>query len=335
MLNAAIIGYGGIARVHRNAYKKLEKLGVAKLVAVYDKFPEAFAAKGEINIGGGADLGEEVNCYTDLEEMLAKEKIDFVDICVPTYLHAEITIDMLRRGYSVMCEKPMSLKYSECEDMIRTAKEVNKELMIGQCVRFTPAYGHIKEALSDLRYGKPCGALFTRMSSPPVWGFEKWFMSPERSGGCLTDLHVHDTDLVRYLFGEPKEVRCMANTSICVNDTVHSSFFFDDFPVTAIGDWTLVGVPFKAEGQINFEKATLVFSSDVLTVYPKDGSESYVVALEDRSMYELELEYFVSVLEGKTKNLTNPPESAAKTIRLVECMRESAKNGGTIVKTDI
>ena len=332
MLNAAIIGYGGIARVHRNAYKNLEKLGAAKLVAVYDKYPEAFTAKGEINIGGGADLGDGVNCYTDLDEMLEKEGIDFVDICVPTYLHAEIAKDMLLRGYNVMCEKPMSLNYAECEDMIKAAKEANRELMIGQCVRFTPAYRYIKKAVSDLRFGKPCGALFTRLSPPPVWGFENWFMSPECSGGCLTDLHVHDIDLVRYIFGEPKEVSCVANTTISVNDTVHSTMFYENFPVTAIGDWTLAGIPFKPEGRVNFEKATLIFSNDVLTVYPKDCSESYVVSLEDRSMYELELEYFVSVLEGRTKNLMNPPDSAAATIKVAECLRESAKCGGRIIK---
>ena len=333
MLNVALIGFGGITRVHRSAYLELEKRNIARLVAAFDVDPSAYEKKQKINIDAGVDSAEEkVNFYSSLDEMLASEKIDFVDICIPTFLHSDMAVDMLSRGYHVMCEKPMALNYAECERMLRAAEESGRELMIGQCMRFAPEYDFIKAAISDGRFGKVIGALFTRLSAPPTWGWENWFMNPERSGGCLTDLHIHDVDLIRYLFGEPEAVSVSASSSVCVNDTVHSSFCYGAYPVTAIGDWTLSGMNFSAVGRVNFERASLTVDDSGLTVYPKESGEPYKVELPREGRYYLELEYFSRVVSGEFKNEKNPPSSAAKTIRLIELMRESInKNGEKIL----
>ena len=328
MLNAAIIGFGGIAQAHRQGYEALEKAGKVRLACAYDINPEAFEKTVAINISNGAGTAKDsVNFYTDLEEMLSKEKIDFIDICAPTYLHKELTVKMLRRGYNVLCEKPMSLSSADCEEMIATAKACGKHLMIGQVLRFYPAFEYIKEAIEDGRYGKVLNASFSRLSTPPTWGWDNWFMDPNRSGGCIIDLHVHDVDMIRYLFGEPEGVYCRASTSFCVNDVVHSTFIFGDLPVTAVGDWTQVGVPFTAIAHFGFEKATAVVNLDKLTVYPKDGIDPIEVALDTAAPFAREISYFVDVVTGDVKNEKNPPESAAKTVKLVETMCESIKKG--------
>ena len=90
------------------------------------------------------------------------------------------------------------------------------------------------------------------------------------------DMHIHDVDIIRYLFGEPDAVMCRATSSVCAYDTVHSSFIYGKTPITAIGDWTLLGVPFSAECRINFESATITFDTREVKVYPKDGTESFV-----------------------------------------------------------
>ena len=157
-------------------------------------------------------------------------------------------------------------------------------------------------------------------------------MDPARSGGCITDLHVHDVDIVRYLFGEPEAVSCRATTSICKFDTVHTSFFYGNTPITAVGDWTLTGIPFHADCRIDFEGATVTLDgSKNLRVYPKDGSDSYQVPLEDISGQHGELAYFCDVIEGKIENTRNPASSAAMTIRLVERMRASADQNGALM----
>ena len=329
MLKVGLIGFGGIAKAHRKAYANLEKLGKAQLVCAYDIDPEAFDRKIKINIDDGkADLEEHITFYTDLDEMLAKEEIDFLDLCVPTFLHSKIASDMLRRGYHVMCEKPMSLTTADCDEMLQASRESGKELMIGQCLRFYPAFDYIKAAIEENRYGKVLGGFFCRLSAPPIWGWENWFMSPERSGGCITDLHIHDVDIIRYLFGEPQAISCRASSSVCIHDTVHTAFFYDGAPITAIGDWTLTGTKFCADCRVEFEQATVAYEGGVLTVYPKDGSENKVIPLEKISGYQGELDYFCDVVTGRIKNEKNPATSAATTIRLIERMRQSANNGG-------
>lgn len=337
MLRAALIGFGGIAKAHRKAFAKLEEKGIATLVCAMDINPEAFNKKITINIDAqDVECVEHINFYTDLDEMFAKEQVDFVDICVPSFLHSKISCDVLRRGYHVMCEKPMALNFDDCAEMIKAAEESGKELMIGQCLRFYPAYDFIKAAIEDGRFGKVSGAFFNRISEPPVWGWENWFMNPSLSGGCITDLHIHDVDIIRYLFGEPVAISCRASTTVCVHDTVHTSFFYDGgAPITAIGDWSLKGIPFHADCRIDFEGATVVFNNKMVTVYPKNGEESYVVPMEKISGQEGELRYFCEVIKGNIKNLRNPATSAATTIRLVERMRESANKGGEALSFSI
>lgn len=328
MLNAAIIGFGGIAQAHKQGYEALEAQGKVRLACAYDINPEAAQKTVALNISSGSDTAKGgVNFYTDLEEMLAKEKIDYIDICAPTYKHKELTIQMLRRGFHVLCEKPMSLSSADCEEMIAVAKECGKSLMIGQVLRFYPAFDYLKEVIEDGRYGKILNAHFSRLSTPPTWGWDNWFMDPSRSGGCILDLHVHDVDMVRHLFGEPEAVFCRTSTSICVNDVVHTSFLYGDMPVTAVGDWTQTNVPFTAIAHFGFEKATVVVNLTNVTVYPKDGGEAIKVELDQTLPFAREIGYFVDVISGKVVNTKNPPESAAMTVKLVEKMCESAKTG--------
>ena len=147
MLNVAIIGFGGIAKAaHLNPYLQLQKDGFVKLVAVCDVCSEQFTEKAEINIGeSDSGLSEEVNKYTDYKEMLQKESVDMVDICLPTFLHAEATIYALNAGCHVLCEKPMSLNYDLCSAMVDAANKNGKKLMIGQCLRFFNIYNFLKE----------------------------------------------------------------------------------------------------------------------------------------------------------------------------------------------
>ena len=337
MLRFGLVGFGGIAKTHRKCIAMLEALGLGKLVCAYDVDPEAFTRNVAINIDVEGASEEKLNLYTDLDEMLEKEDIDVINVCIPTYEHKDMTIKLLRRGYHVLCEKPMALNYADCLEMIAAARESGRELMIGQCVRFYPHTEYIKAAVDDGRFGKVIGAVLQRLSGPPVWGWHNWFMNPEKSGGCLTDMHVHDVDYVRYLFGEPDSVSCTASTSVSVYDSVHSNFHYDSLdnaPIVAIGDWSLSGTKFSAPMRVNFERATVIYDGKVLTVYPKDGGEQYEVELENYSGHFGEMRYFCDVIEGRCKNTRNPAESAATTIKLVECLRRSVAQGGEVVKFD-
>lgn len=332
MINVGIIGFGGIAQAHRAAYENLEKRGVpVRLLAACDTDPEQFKRKIEINLGpAGTRETSPLSFYTDLEDMLANSspKLDLIDICLPTFLHAPYAIDMLRRGYSVLSEKPMARTSELCADMVAAAHDSPGHLMIGQCLRFYPQYEYLKELIDQQTYGKVVSAFFERISGPPIWAWQNWFMDYQRSGGCLLDMHIHDLDMARWLFGEPDAVSCQTQNVQSQMDIVHSRLFYADKPVIAVGDWSLDGCPFKHGYRIGFEKATVIFDSSAVTVYPRDGQSFRADLAYEQGGIEREIEYFINLIQTDGKNLKNPPESAAASVGLAELLRESALQGG-------
>lgn len=328
MLKVALIGYGGIAQAaHLPAYKSLEKKGKAKLVAACDIDEKKFTEKMAINIGEGSEAPEQINFYTDVNEMLEKETVDLIDICVPTLLHKPIAEDMLKRGYNVMCEKPMCRTYEDCVQLIKTEKNSKGKLMIAQCLRFFPEYMYLKSVIESGEFGKPISSVFRRMSAPPVWSWENWYMDVARSGGCMLDMHIHDIDMARYLFGEPEAVSCNSQDVYSGFDSVQTRLFYPNVSVFAIGDWSYEGTDFTADYRVSFEKASVICEGGKVTVYPR-GGEKFVPELSPIDGYEGEIEFFADVIETGKENIKNPPESAATTLKLIETMRKSAENNG-------
>jgi predicted dehydrogenase len=332
MIRVGMIGFGGIAQSsHLKPYLELEAKGNVKIVAVCDVAPEKFEKKVEINIGGtDASLSSDVRKYTDWHEMLEKEELDMVDICVPTYLHKEVTIGALESGVNVLCEKPMSLNYDMCMEMCETAKRTEKKLMIGQCLRFAPAYVYLKKLVDEGTYGKVKSCIFQRLSHPPVWGWDNWFMDYNRSGGCALDLHIHDIDMARYIWGNPKEVSCCTADVYSKKDIAHSRLMYDDFSVMAIGDWTRKGLPFSKSYSVAFEKATVVYNGGDVNVYPRDGEE-FSPELDSIAAHKAEIEYFVECIEKDNDITGNIPEDSALSVKLISALIESSDKNGEFV----
>ena len=330
MLRAVIVGYGGISRAHKPCYERLEKEGKVRLVGAYDIDAEAFTTNKKLNIAlEVTEFDRTLHFYTDLDEMLEKEKPDFVDICAPTFVHKELTVRILKAGYNVLCEKPMALSAKDAEEMLSWAKKCGKHLMVAQCVRFGTAVEYIKDLIKDERYGKPMAAICTRTSATPTWGYECWFSDIKRSGGCLTDMHVHDIDLLRYIFGEPDGVSCRVAYS-APHESVHTSLYFDGISVSAICEWGPSSLEFSPLLRITFERAVVIDDGNKITVYP-EGEEPFV-PLERNNVYKTEIEYFADVVSGERENLMAPPEDTVKTMHLVEAMRKSAQNAGQFVE---
>ena len=336
MIRVAMIGFGGIAQSHKKAYINLENQGLdVKLVAICDTDPEAFKRRIKINIDTGeATLGGDFKTYTDLEEMLNNEEIDLIDICLPTPFHAEYSIKMLERGYHVLCEKPMSLTLENCTKMIESRNKSGKQLMIGQCLRFFPQYEFLKACVEDGRYGKPTMAHFDRLSGPPRWGWNNWYMKPELSGGVIYDLHIHDCDMIRWVFGEPKAFSATAQSQNVHHDTAFITYHYDNLPVCAVADWSLKGVTFNDAYRVGFEKATVFYDRSGLCVYSKEDGSVENVKFDAIAAIEGEIKYFIRCLEKGVCPEKNMPESSARTVAIAELLLKSADNDGERIEFD-
>ncbi|MBO5248163.1 MAG: Gfo/Idh/MocA family oxidoreductase [Clostridia bacterium] len=334
-VKACLLGFGGIGRAHLRAYHQLkERNAPVELVAICDVNAEQFSRAVSIELDAGKSVdASRLHFYTDAEEMIAKEKPDVVDICLPSYLHEEATIKMLRLGCHVLCEKPMALSSDACGRMIAAAEETKKTLMIGQCLRFGPAYLYMKDAIDTERYGKVCYAHFKRLSVLPLWGFDQWFVDHNRSGGCIMDLHIHDVDMIRFLFGEPKFV-----SSICAErpnklQVVNSRFDYGNGTlIVADGCWGEAKTrPFEAECRIRLERAEFVCDGRNVTVYPDEG-DVFCPELEAKSPIAEEILCLCNSVLGQSVTSCISPVEASKTIALLEKLRDSADGNGTPVR---
>jgi len=333
-VRVCLLGFGGIARSHLKAYRRLESEGApVQLVALCDIDETQFTKEQATNLGktGGPDLTG-LNLYTSDEEMIAGEKPDVVDICLPSYLHADYAIKMLRAGCNVLCEKPMSLNSENCKRMIAASEETGKKLMIGQCLRFEPVYLYLKDLVDSGEYGKVRYVHFDRLSALPLWGFEKWFQKTEKSGGCIMDMHIHDVDMVRFLFGEPKSVSAVATERQTKWQVVNSRFDYGNgVVIVADGSWDESKTrPFEMAYRVRFDDAELICQGTKLTVYPDDG-EAFTPVLENKNRMAEEILCLCKAILGEEVSDRISAYEAAKTVALVEKLCESADNNGRIV----
>ncbi|HID61742.1 MAG TPA: Gfo/Idh/MocA family oxidoreductase, partial [Anaerolineae bacterium] len=189
-LKVSVIGCGNIgAGGHAPAYAHIAE---AELVAVCDVVEER---AGEVAEKWGADP------FTDYRQLLEREDIAMVDVCLPTYLHAPVTIAALEAGKHVLCEKPMAHTLEAAETMIEAAEKAGLRLMIGQVRRFDHRYVSIKEQIDGGKVGRP---VFIRRAERQFLPFppDAWQWDSKRGGGVILDIGVHVTDLFRWYFGQ-------------------------------------------------------------------------------------------------------------------------------------
>ena len=205
MVKIAVVGFGFMGRMHYGNWKKIPG---AKVVAVCDANLKQLTTVTTGNLAG-IDTTTDftgVAIYDDYARMLAAGGFDVVDITLPTTLHPSTTIAALQAGFHVLCEKPMALSVKACDEMLAAARKAKRILLVAQCLRFWPEYVVLKKIVASGRYGKVVAADFLRSSNAPdPKGPHGWFLDEKRSGGCLLDMHIHDADMVAYLFGAPKE----------------------------------------------------------------------------------------------------------------------------------
>ena len=200
-LRMGVVGTG-MGRGHMNGYKSHPQ---AELVAICDIDEKRLAeAAGEMGVK---------ETYTDSRQMFRRAGLDGVSVAVPNKFHAPLTIDALRCGLHVLCEKPMATTVREAERMQAAAKKAGKNLMINFSFRFTEASYALKQqvdagAIGDIYFGR---TVWHRFRGIP--GFGSWFTDKELAGGGpLIDLGVHRLDLALWLMGYPEPVAVTGST---------------------------------------------------------------------------------------------------------------------------
>ena len=328
MLKAGIIGFGTIAQAHQNGYDHIKREGGGVQVEAYcDIRPERLE-------------GLDARTYTDIDEFLAAEqgKLDYVDICLPTYLHSEVACKAMRAGFHVLSEKPMALNVEQAQAMVDTAKATGKTLMVAHCMRFFGANRAIKSIVDSGELGKPISAEFYREGgSRNPMGYQNWFRNAELSGGAMLDLHIHDVDVMVDLFGLPKSVSALG-ASVIPGATGYDAMtvnyhYADGFFVNAKCDWSIAHDRFNTRAtRVNFEKGYVFLDrSKDRTAFVKvdlEGNTTDLMEQIDADFYYNEIVYFADCLENHRPVERCLPEDSVKAVRIIQAEMQSADREG-------
>ena len=220
MIRVAIVGTGGISHAHIHAY--LQFPDRCKIVALADIIPGKAQRVKE-------QYGLEAEVFTDHRDLLGME-IDLVDVCTPPYVHAEITINALRSGKNVVCEKPMAASLEECDAMLRARDESGKKLSIIAQNRFREPIRNLKALLDSGIAGKVRHATINSFWYRAHCYYDLWWRGTweKEGGGCTLNHAVHHIDMLGWMMGTPEKV-----TSILAN-TGHDNAEVEDLSVSVM-----------------------------------------------------------------------------------------------------
>ena len=263
MLKVGLIGCGFMGGMHYSCYDVIEG---AQVVAVADVRQQ----KAQELI-----KGRDITVYETGEELIEKADVDIIDICLPTCLHTSHAVSAMKKGRKVFIEKPVCLNEEEGKILLEVQKETNAIVQVGQVIRLWDEYKWLKETAESNEYGKIKSAVFKRLSSVPAWGWNNWLHKAEMSGSVALDMHIHDVDFVRYLMGEPESfTSAVDRNEKGIIEQIFTTFKFKDAVAIIEACWDYpAAFPFDAGFRVKFEKATVVFDANGVTVYTNDGGQ--------------------------------------------------------------
>ncbi|MDD3927871.1 MAG: Gfo/Idh/MocA family oxidoreductase [bacterium] len=332
-LKAGICGFGSLGHIHMDSLNRSEAVDVT---AVCDIDETQFLAKAvTLNIGYPTDILDfaSIHIYSDYHKMLHREKLDLVVVALPTDLHADAVMQALDAGCHVLCEKPMALTIEDCDRMIATRDKNDRELMIGQCLRFWPEYEYLLSCIKDCRFGVLKTLFMERIGSYSNCT-ESWFNQGKRSGGAMVDLHVHDLDWAQMALGRPSGIYAKGHVGKtgAVDDITSIWDYKDDIYVTIHGSWMYTG-RFNMKFTAIFEEASLEYNmreKHGLKIWNSKIDDEEYIELHEANAYLRELQYFMGCARGEYRNLICSAESTRDSIELMTVEKEAIRQNTRI-----
>lgn len=323
MVRVALLGAGMIGQVHAEAYATMPGVEVVAVVGLDVERAERIAKS----------LGAEA--LTTVDPVLNDPHVDVVDVCLPTMLHAQTTLNAARAGKDIICEKPLALTVNDSQAMIVACQDAGVQLLPAMVVRFFPQYQALARAVRDGAIGAPASCTLVRQGFYPH-GAGGWYRDQALSGGIFLDLMIHDFDWALSQFGSADRVFARQNESggpvpfTQGTATIHHQ---SGVLTQLTGTWGHPG-PFTTAVEIAGNGGLLQYNSResgalevMMPVQPEEGGD---VPLPDLATtdnpYRTELMHFLAVIAGYAQAAVSAEESMMA-LDLAIRARESARLG--------
>ncbi len=340
----AVIGCGRIANMaHFPALAKMDNVRVKYACDIIKEKAEKIKAEYPFV----------ENVITDYKEALADSEVDAVFVLTPNYAHYEITMDALKAGKDVMCEKPVTVNYDLSCEMAKEAEKQGRILNIGVCNRYNKSVEMLEELNRQNRFGNIYHIYCSFRSFRDIPGLGGSFTTKSQSGGgVLIDWGIHFMDLILYILGNAKikNVTCDAYSEMAKNmkeykyksmwaedtaDIENGTNDVDDF-VTGYIRTDKASISFNGAWAQNIDKADMFidFLGDKagarltyggkFEIYDGETLETITLEYEIPNMYLCEDNAFVDSITTRVKNRNNI-ENILESMKLLNSLYESSE----------
>jgi predicted dehydrogenase len=297
MTTVAIIGCGRIANnAHLPALSTLDDvrikyacdLLIEKAEAAKEKFPKI------------------ENVCKDYNEVLADPEVEAVFVLTPNYAHYTVTMDALKAGKNVFCEKPITVNYPLSVKMAKEAEKQNKILNIGVCNRYQKSVEMLRDYVESGKFGNIYHVYCSFRSFRSIPGLGGDFTTKSQSGGgVLIDWGIHFLDLILYVLGgaKIKSVTCDAYNEMAkdMKEYKYHGMWAED---TANIENGTNDVDDFITGHIRTDKASISFNG--AWAQNIDKSEMYVDFLGDKGGARLDYCSKFTFYDGSTLETIQP-----------------------------
>ena len=328
MKNIGLVGLGFIGKMHLKAYHSLKNCQVTAICTRREEKDEAIT-----DFFHGTFV-------SDYDDLLQCEDIDVIDICLPTYLHEEYIIKAARAGKHIICEKPLTLSLESAKLILKEVEKNYVRLFVGHLLRFWPEYQLIKSYSESNKLKEIEIVHAKRLGQAPTWS--DWFLHPEKSGGALFDLHIHDIDFIYYLLGEIESVYAvgMKNKYGAWDHIMTSLSFKNNSKAFVEASHRMpIGYPFTMSFRAQAIQGTLEYhvaagenieqiNQRQLDYYHNETKSS--IDIVEGDAFENELSYFLQCLEANQENCVIPLEDVFYTLKLLKAIEASLETGKKI-----
>lgn len=196
-LKTAIVGLGKVADLHATALVKLKGSQFTAVCSSKKEKADLFAKKYN------------VKAFTDVSEMVTKEKIDVIIVCTPHPYHVGPAIAAIEAGSNVLIEKPFASSLEDCDAMLEASKKYKKQIGVICQRRWYLPVQRVKAAIDGGKIGRPVFGTVNMLG----WRDEAYYNSdPWRGtwegegGGVLVNQAPHQLDLLQWFMGEIDEL---------------------------------------------------------------------------------------------------------------------------------
>ncbi|HEX3516749.1 MAG TPA: Gfo/Idh/MocA family oxidoreductase [Trebonia sp.] len=333
-----IVGAGVIGSIHARLISAIaqERPGQAQLVAVTD-----------ISAASASRLASDHDCLAlaSVDDLLARDDVDAVSICLPSGLHAKAAVAALEAGKHVIIEKPIDITLAAADEIIAAERRSGRTVAVISQRRFQPGFRFLHDAAAGGRLGR----VTTGIAESTFWRAQSYYDADDwrgtqalDGGGALMNQGIHILDLLTWVMGEPVEVSAysavLAHERIEVEDTLTASIRFVSGALGALTATTGTYPDRPVRLTVAGDAGTAVVADEKLSyLETRDGDSAAVgggdavraaaapLHIDDahRAQY---LDFLAAVRDNRPPLVTTA--DGRRALALVLAIYESARNGG-------